>query len=265
MAYNIITAIKSNLRMEENHNCRDEEQTNSNIEKYGLSVIAIEATDYLPSFAYSIGLWKKYKHPEIIAFGLTIKTLHDTINSAADIVKGGQSIEPGKDYYDNIFEKAVARFVKVDPLNIGDYFGYAIDFYNSKEFPALQLVWPDRNNKFPWEKDFEEDFIYKQPLLDRNGLFKFREPKNLATFTTRQWLELKKPILRVVHEEDGDWQFLTGDQMPEDIKVVALEQLILRDNTLNDVFNLGYGEAADRDFVGGKWKRSKVENEEDEL
>jgi hypothetical protein len=51
--------------------------------------------------------------------------------------------------------------------------------------------------------------------------------------------------------------------MPEDIKIVALEQLVLRDKTLNDVFDLDYGEAADRDTVGGKWTRSKVVDEED--
>lgn len=245
------------------HNCRDDEQTNANIEKYGLSVIAIEATDYLSSFAYSIGLWKKYKHPEIISFGFTVQTLHGIINAASDIIKTGERLETERDY-DCIFETGMARFVKVDPSNIGDYFGYAIDFYGTAEFPALQLVWPDRNHKFPWEKDFEEEFIYKQPLLDRNADFKFREPRNLAAFTTRQWLELKKPILRVVHDHDGDWQFLTGDQMPEDMKIVALEQLILRDKTLNDVFGLGYGEAAERDFIGGKWTLSKVAREERE-
>ena len=251
------------MKKEEHHNCRDEETTASHIEKYGLSVIVVEATDYLPSFAYSIGLWKKHGHPEIISFGFTPETLHAIINNAADIVKAGEKIEVTKGY-DNIFEKGNAQFVMVDPLNIGDYFGYAIDFYGTRDFPAMQLVWQDRQGKFPWENGFEEEFTYKQPLLDRNANFKFREPKNLATFTTRQWLELKKPILRVVHEDDGDWQFLTGDQMPEDIKIVALEQLVLRDNTLNDVFNLGYGEAADRGFIGGKWKRSKVDSEEDE-
>ena len=100
-------------------------------------------------------------------------------------------------------------------------------------------------------------------MLDRNAHFKYREAKNLATFTTKQWLDLNKPILRVVHEVDGDWLFLTGDQLQEDIKIVALEELILRDKTLNDVFNLDYGQAADRDRIGGQWTRSKVKNEDE--
>lgn len=244
------------------HNCRDDEKTNSDIEKYGLTVMIIKGTDYLPSFAYSIGLWKKFGHPEIISFGLTTQTLHSIINLAADIVKAGQTIQPGKIYTD-FFETGKSEFVIVDKRNLRDYFGAAIDFYNSVEFPALQLVWTDRNDKFPWDTGFEEEFIYRQPLLDRNADFKFREPKNLAAFTTRQWLELRKPIVRVIHGHEGDWQFLTGDQTQEDIKIVALEQLIVHDNTLNDVFNLDYGEEATRESIGGRWTRNNFNNQED--
>jgi hypothetical protein len=173
------------------HNCRDDQTTNSNIEKYGLTVIMIEGTDYLPSFAYSIGLWKKFGHPELISFGLTTKTLHAIINLAADIVKSGQKLQTEKIYTD-FFETGKSEFITVDKRNIRAYFGYAIDFYNSADLPALQLVWTDRHDKFPWDNGFEEEFIYRQPLLDRNADFKFREPKNLATFTTKQWLEFHK-------------------------------------------------------------------------
>ncbi|UXE68871.1 MAG: DUF4262 domain-containing protein [Chryseotalea sp. WA131a] len=245
------------------HTCIDDPKIISDIEKYGLSVIVIEATDYLPSFAYSVGLWRKYKHPEIISFGLTVETLHAAINNAADLVKDGQIIESGKNYGD-IFTNIKTEFINVDKRNLRDYFGYAIDLYKTIEFPALQLVWTDRKGKFPWESDFEEEFTYKQPLLDRNAGFKFREPKNLATFTTRQWIELKKPIIHVVHDDNGDWQFLTGDQFSEDVKIVALEQLILGDETLNEVFDLDYGEEATRDLIGGRWTRRNVEYESED-
>lgn len=174
------------------------------IQTYGWAVMLIEATNYLPSFAYTVGL---------------------------------------------------------DPRNIKDYFGYAIWYNETTDFPALQLVWTDRYDRYPWDAEFEEEYRYRQPLIDRNAEFKFREEKNLAIFTTRQWIEEKKPILRVIHEEDGDWQFLTGDQMPEDIKIVALEQMTLRDTTLNDLFNLDYGESADRNFVGDKWMRGTIKSE----
>jgi hypothetical protein len=89
--------------------------------------------------------------------------------------------------------------------------------------------------------------------------FKFREAKNLATFTTRQWIEKQKPILHVIHDTEGDWQFLTGDQLQSDIRIVALEQLVFQDITLNETFNLEYGEEAQRNYIGAEWIRSRVE------
>jgi Domain of unknown function (DUF4262) len=223
----------------------------------GWSVILIEATDYLPSFAYTIGLWKNYHHPEIIAFGLTIKTLHAILNIACEEIKNGKTYTSDVSYPD-IFDNSDARFVPVDSRNINDYFGYAIWFNEGIDFPALQLVWTDRNNKFPWEENYEEEFVYRQPLLDRNAEFKFRESKRLAIFTTRQWLSENKPILRVVHDEDGDWQFLTGDQMPEDIKLVGLEEMVKKDCTINEIFDLEYGQQAERHSLSEEWIRGQV-------
>lgn len=250
------------MTKDSNHNCRNENETRDHIEKYGCSVIMIEASDYNPSFAYSIGLWEKFKHPEIIALGLNLKTLQAIINDAAEIVKQGEKIEIGKNY-DEIFENSGAKFIHVLPGYIENYFGYALDFYDLTELPAIQLTWTDRNEKYPWDPEFEEEFKFKQPLLDRNLDFKFREEKNLSIFTTRRWLEENKPILRVIHDYDGDWQFLTGDPYPEDIQVVALEQMTKRDTTLNENFDLEYGESAERDFIGDKWRRDFIELEEE--
>lgn len=248
------------------HTCIDKnkllENTKSNIDKFGLQVIMISPTNYSPAFAYSIGLWETYGHPEIICFGLPKDIGHKIINDVAEIIKQGNKIEVNKNYSE-VFKDSKATFLEVDTRNIEDYFGLALDYYKHKRFRALQLIWTDRNDKFPWEEGFEEKFLYKQPLLDRNADFKFSEPKNLATYTTRQWLDEQKPILRVVHENDGDWQFLTGDQTSEDIRVVALEELIKTDDTLNEVFDLEYGEEAERDFVGGEWSRHQLEDDEE--
>ena len=238
------------------------EKTKHNIEEYGLQVISIRASKYLPSFSYSIGLLKSYQHPELICFGLSTDLMHTLINDVAALIKRGEKIEPDRNY-DNIFANSDAQFIQVDSRNLPDYFKLALKYYQLDQIPAMQLVWTDRENRFPWDIDFEEEFFYKQPLLDRNADFKFREPTNLGTFTTRQWVDLKQPILRVVHDHDGDWQFLTGDQVLSDGRIVAMEQLVLQDPTLNELFNLEYGEAADRSHVGDRWTRSKVEKEED--
>jgi len=244
------------------HNCPDDDELADDIEKYGWIVLAIEKSDYLPGFVYTVGLWKKYKHPEIICFGLSTETLQTILNIGGELVKSGQTLTTGK-IYDDFFENSPAQFLNVDQRNISDYFGFAKWYNDYEEFPALQLIWTDRNSLFPWDTGFEKEFERRQPLLDRNADFKFMEAKNVAVFATRQWLELGKPILRVIHEDEGDWQLLTGDQMPEDIRVVCLADIVLKDKTLNDIFNLDYGEEAKRTSIGGKWERSKFEHEEE--
>jgi len=231
------------------------------VNSIGWSVILIKATRYLPSFAYTIGLWKNYQHSEIIAFGLTTDTLHAILNIAGENIKAGVKYTIGQNYSE-FFINSDAQFLTVDNRNIRDYFGYAIWFNRGTDFPAIELIWTDRNNKFPWDEDYQEEFLYRQPLLDRNAEFKFREDRDLGVYTTRQWLELGKPILRVVHEDDGDWQFLTCDQMPEDIRLVALEAMIKSDPSLNDIFNLEYGVAAERTDISARWDRHEIAYDE---
>ena len=238
-------------------NCnKADERIIEDVNTVGWSVIMIEATDYLPSFAYTIGLWKNYQHPEVISFGLTVKTLHLILNIAGENIKNGTKYHTNTVYSD-FFTNGNAQLLEVEPRNIRDYFGYTIWFNDGTAFPAMQLIWADRGNKFPWESGYQKEFIYLQPLLDRNIDFKFREVKNLGIFTTRQWIEENKPILRVVHDNDGDWQFLTGDQLPDDVRLVGLEEMILKDSSLNEIFNLDYGEEAERTVIGGKWERRK--------
>lgn len=254
------------MNNDKSHKCLPSEKilngTKINIQKYGLQVIMVTSTSFLPSFAYSIGLWESYSHAEIICVGLSTQTGNQIINDVAEIIKSGETIKVGT-IYTEIFNNSRATFLNVDTRNVKDYLGAALNYYKNDHFDALQLIWTDRNDKFPWEEDFEDEFLFKQPLLDRNADFKFFEPRNMTSYTTRQWLEEQKPILRVVHDHNGDWQFLSGDQLPEDIRIVALEHLVLRDNTLNQLFDLDLGEAAERDFIGGVWTRYKFDEDEE--
>lgn len=253
--------------MKNEHNCINKndllERTKQDIVQFGLQVISVTSTDYSPSFSYSIGLTQTYQHPEIICFGLSSGLGHEIINDIASMIKNGTIFEDGKIYTD-IFQDSKATFLTVDQSNLEYYFGVGLNYYQGETFTALELIWTDRNDLFPWEENFEEEFLYKQPLLDRNVEFKFNEPHNLSIFTTRQWLEENRPILRVVHDHDGDWQFLTGDQMPEDIRVVALSEIVRSDQTLNEIFDLEYGEEAERASVGEEWERNLLEEYEEE-
>ncbi len=225
-----------------------------NIKKYGCHLALLEADNYLPAFAYTIGLYEKFNHPEIICFGLSTDLLGWMLNHARDLVKDGEVVVPGK-LYSGFLKGYEVQFLPVDQAHYADYLGYGGWYYDMDfDFPVLQLVWPDKEHKFPWEDDFNPDWKFKQPLLDRNIDFKFYEPRNLGVYTTKQVLD-GEPILHVYHNEDGDWQFHSSDSPDiNDAKLVCLEEIITLDPTINEIYFLQYGWKAWRANKESEWE-----------
>ena len=150
-----------------------------NVEKYGWHIAYFESNRYAPTFAYTIGLYKTFKHPEIISFSLNTDILVWMLNHAGGRIKNDEKIETNK-LYDGFLEGYPVQFLEVKRENYSEYFGYGSWFYDWQDFPVLQLVWPDKESKFPWEEGFTKDWKSLQKLLDRDTHFKFYEPKNLG-------------------------------------------------------------------------------------
>ena len=243
--------------MTHKHAQHDEVERNAilgNIAEYGCHVALIEQTAYLPGFVYSIGLYYKFKQPEIICFGLKTSVMHAIINHACELIQSGVQIKINH-LYKGFLEGFPIQFISVNKEYYQNYVGYAGWFYDMTfDFPLLQVIWPDKENNFPWEGNFNPQWKFKQPLLDRNIDFKFYEERNLAVFTTRQAFE-GDSILYVYHDEDGAWQFHTSiEPDTADLKVVALEQITLQDPTVNEIFYLDYGESAWRASRFDEWQ-----------
>jgi hypothetical protein len=228
-----------------------------NIKQYGCHLVLIESTDYLPAFVYTIGLYKEFKHPEIICFGLKTEVMAGILNHACDLIKKGEFLLTNF-LYSGFIEGYKIQFLQVAKDYYKDYLGYGGWFYDmSFDFPALQLVWPDKENKFPWQPEFNTDWKFKQPLLDRNADFKFYEERNLGVFTTYHVLE-GKPIIWAYHNEDGDWQF-HSEESPniEDAKIVCLEEITKIDPSINDIYHLECGYRASRKNKNDDWEIKK--------
>ncbi len=92
----------------------------------------------------------------------------------------------------------------------------------------------------------------------------FSEPENVAAISTVQVFRHGFPILRVSHDDDGDWQVLCGTTSdPDDGIVVCLGCAYQHDQTIGEVADLSLGWIAWRERVGAPWQREERASEED--
>ncbi len=223
------------------------------IDQYGCYIIQVDSDDYLPAYAYTIGLFQRFKHPEIISFGLSIELLGNLLNDACTSIKEGNSLHADT-LYEEFIKDYPIQFLTVDKSYYSDYMAICNIFYHTEGYPSLQMVWPDKQSLFPWEEGFNPDWKFKQPLLDRNTDFKFYEERNVAVFTTHHVLE-GKPILYVYHNDDGAWQF-HSEREPDlkDSKLICLEKITKIDPSVNELYHLSLGKSAWRKSVMDNWE-----------
>ena len=86
---------------------------------------------------------------------------------------------------------------------------------------------------------------------------------NQYVITTKYVINNNSPIIRVIHEKDGDWQFLGKEEnlSESDAFVLSLEEILCLDNTLQDVLSLPLGKQAYRTSAKGNWIASDIDDE----
>jgi hypothetical protein len=136
----------------------------SDIEEFGWHVALIMEDDDGPSFAYSIGLFQNFGHPEMIIIGLDVDVLHGMINIIGAEVRQGRRYADG-DSASGVLEGFVVRFQVVARGHYHEHLGYARWFYKGDDFPVLQCLWPDRQGRFPADPGFPDSLRPRQPSL----------------------------------------------------------------------------------------------------
>jgi hypothetical protein len=129
-------------------------------------LIVIPPDEHGPGYVFSIGLYLHFEHPEFVLFGLDYQTAGTAINEISALVQQGRRFQH-KDVLDEIFQNVSVMLVEVDPKFYRDVLGTALWFYRSvgRDFPVLQIVWPDKRGRFPWDADFDQRAREKQPIL----------------------------------------------------------------------------------------------------
>lgn len=141
-----------------------EQKAIDDINTHGLHVVAVAEDDEGPGFAYSIGLFENYAHPEIIIVGLKTDLAHLLLNNMAFDIKEGKTMTAGE-FHEGVLDDFLCYFGEVPQKHFRDYVGWARWFYEGDNFPLLQCVYPTVTGIYPWEKSFPEDTRWLCPLL----------------------------------------------------------------------------------------------------
>ena len=93
--------------------------------------------------------------------GLHNETALFLLNEAARQLRQGTDLAKGR--HREMVGEVECEFRPVDPKWIGHLMGWAVWYNGGTDFPVLQAVYPDRENRFPEEAGFDEAF--RQPLI----------------------------------------------------------------------------------------------------
>ena len=126
-----------------------------------------EPTDQ-PPFAYSIGAWESHGAPELIVFGLRPEVASSIINAVMASHAAGRRFRCGVPEFEVIQNRVPVYFLEVDPDIAKVYATFTDWYYERGAFPLWQIVWPDKNGRFPWEATYEGDLRW-QPDLTTDG------------------------------------------------------------------------------------------------
>ena len=135
------------------------------VSDHGWAISGRHGDQAAPPWAYTVGMWLTCRAPELVLCGLPVE------NAAAIINVIGERSADGADFGpDDVLRDvcpAPLTFRPVDPswretdglLPISD------SFYGMVRPPYLQVLWSDRNDRFPGEHGFQREFDRLQPLL----------------------------------------------------------------------------------------------------
>jgi len=124
----------------------------ADVAEHGWHGIYIPEDDEGPGFGFTVGLYYSYGHPELFVQGLDVETAHGIFWSAVrELERTGEALRDGDETH-ALLEGYPARLRAMPRSAYRPNLGTAMWFYKPiapEQFPALQVLWPDKAGKFP--------------------------------------------------------------------------------------------------------------------
>lgn len=142
-----------------------EERCVADVAQHGLHVIKVGDAAADATFAYTVGLHRTFGHPEVILLGLDLDVMHALLNDLADELRRGARFA-ADDVSDAFLEGYDVTFRPVPARQYRPYLGWANWFNGGTGYPALQMIYPDRERRWPWAAGVSAAFRAQQPVLE---------------------------------------------------------------------------------------------------
>ena len=134
------------------------------ISKHGWAVSGVYGDDEAPPWAYSVGMWLTCQSAELVVCGPPVQNAAGLINAIGARIADGDQIGP-----DDVLDDVCPARLALRPVDMSwrmtSMFTVSDEFYGFVRPPYLQVVWADKNGRFPWEPRFQTAFDGLQPLL----------------------------------------------------------------------------------------------------
>jgi hypothetical protein len=137
------------------------------IAQHGWTVLGIERSTSFPQYSYTVGLVEKGM-PELIMVGLDSESSRVALNRLATRLLGGEVLLAGAQLRDIIplFPVEVRELsVAVASKNLR----FSGLFAKNRPWRAFQVFWPDPAGLFPWDENFDTQWLQLQPVLDQQN------------------------------------------------------------------------------------------------
>jgi hypothetical protein len=138
----------------------------NDISETGWGVLAIPEDEITAGWAFTVGLWHTYRSPEIATFGLEPTVMMRCLNAVGDRIAAGHTFAANDE-----LDEILSGDYRVTLRSVDDgwrklFFGTSMGFYRATPMmPFLQLLWPDRNGRYPGDEKFAERYEHLQPRL----------------------------------------------------------------------------------------------------
>lgn len=251
-----------------------QKQTISHIETFGCQIVRVARDGIGPDFCYTVGAFDTCNNPEMIVVGLPTPTAKFLLNQAVIRQRNGVNLIGSR--HRSLIGEVECEFRPVKSQWIEHLMGVANRYYEGSHFPVLQAIYPDRENRFPEDENFDKGF--SQPLLQSDAprtrseidlwadpeeflsRWKFSEGPNEPVLLSASVCFDNEPITFAEHVKGGmgSWDFLgdtrLGDRMPVGI---CFGHVVSKDPTLEELADLPAGWMALREKVGVPWTRQE--------